>query len=213
MGEAPLIIIGSSGHAGVVIDAICKQDRGSEIRGLLDDFETPGKVKHGYRVLGKIEHIRKIKEPTRYFIAVGDNNGRSDVWDKVTLLNGEMVTVGHPLAIISGSQIERGVFVAAFGFVGNGSHVYEGAIINTHASLDHDCILGSMSHLAPGAVTGGHVTIGHHTLIGIGAMIRDRVTVGNNCVIGMGSVVTKDVPDNSIGWGNPFKVMRENRKL
>jgi maltose O-acetyltransferase len=32
----------------------------------------------------------------------------------------------------------------------------------------------------------------------------------NNVVIGAGSVVTKDIPDNSVAYGNPCRVMREN---
>ncbi len=32
----------------------------------------------------------------------------------------------------------------------------------------------------------------------------------NNVTIGAGSVVTKDIPDNSVAYGNPCRVMREN---
>ena len=37
------------------------------------------------------------------------------------------------------------------------------------------------------------------------------VTIGDNVVIGAGSVVTKDIPDNTIAYGNPCLVMRENK--
>ena len=36
------------------------------------------------------------------------------------------------------------------------------------------------------------------------------VTIGNNVVIGAGSVVTKDVPDDSVAFGNPCRVVRKN---
>lgn len=42
------------------------------------------------------------------------------------------------------------------------------------------------------------------------------VTIGRGCVIGAGSVVTKDIPANSLAFGNPCKVKRkitENDKL
>ena len=45
-----------------------------------------------------------------------------------------------------------------------------------------------------GAKIGGNVTIG------------PRVTIGENSFIGMGSVVTKDVPDNVLVYGNPAHV-------
>ncbi|WP_338063239.1 hypothetical protein [Zobellia amurskyensis] len=34
------------------------------------------------------------------------------------------------------------------------------------------------------------------------------VTIGNNVTIGAGSVVTKDVPNDVLAYGNPCKVIR-----
>lgn len=55
------------------------------------------------------------------------------------------------------------------------------------------------------------VVIGDCVWIGGGAIILPGVTIGDNVVIGAGSVVTKDIPDNSVAWGNPCRVMRENK--
>lgn len=55
------------------------------------------------------------------------------------------------------------------------------------------------------------VSIGDCVWIGGGAIILPGVRIGNNVVIGAGSVVTRDIPDNSVVWGNPCRVMRENR--
>jgi acetyltransferase-like isoleucine patch superfamily enzyme len=33
-------------------------------------------------------------------------------------------------------------------------------------------------------------------------------TIGNNVKIGAGSVVTKDIPDNCVAYGNPAKIKR-----
>ena len=38
------------------------------------------------------------------------------------------------------------------------------------------------------------------------------VTIGDNVVIGAGSVVTKDIPDNTIAYGDPCRVVRENKE-
>lgn len=203
-----LVIVGTGGHAGVVIDAIRQQDRGKEIVGLLDDFLPEGTERHGLKVLGKVEDIAKLDKDYWYFIAVGENSGRSHVWNRMEDVRKRSVrtiaSVGHPASVILG-HTEPGVFVAAGGFVGVNAYVGKGSIINTHASLDHNSRMGEFSHLAPGAVVGGHVDIGNNTLVGIGAMVRDRVRIGNNCVIGMGSVVLHDVPDYTEGFGNPFK--------
>ena len=52
------------------------------------------------------------------------------------------------------------------------------------------------------------VYIGENTWIGAGVVIVPGVHIGRNTVIGAGSVVTKDIPDNVIGVGNPCRVIR-----
>lgn len=55
------------------------------------------------------------------------------------------------------------------------------------------------------------VTIKDNVWIGGGVIIMPGVTIGNNVVIGAGSIVTKDVPENTIAFGNPCRVVRENK--
>lgn len=55
------------------------------------------------------------------------------------------------------------------------------------------------------------VRIGNHVWIGGGAIILPGVSIGDNVVIGAGSVVTKDIPSNSIAFGNPCRVIKENK--
>lgn len=57
------------------------------------------------------------------------------------------------------------------------------------------------------------VIIGDNVQIGGGVIILPGVTIGNNVVIGAGSVVTKDIPDNKIAYGNPCKVVRDNEQV
>lgn len=55
------------------------------------------------------------------------------------------------------------------------------------------------------------VVIGNHCWIGGGAIILPGVTIGDNVVIGAGSVVTKDIPSDTVAFGNPCRVVRDNR--
>lgn len=56
------------------------------------------------------------------------------------------------------------------------------------------------------------VTIGDNVWVGGGAIILPGVTIGNNVVIGAGSVVTKDIPSNSVAFGNPCRIIKELTK-
>ena len=53
------------------------------------------------------------------------------------------------------------------------------------------------------------VTIGNNVWVGGNVVINPGVTIGDNVVIGSGSVVTKDIPSNTIAFGNPCKVHRK----
>ena len=44
--------------------------------------------------------------------------------------------------------------------------------------------------------------------IGSGSTILANVTIGENAIVGAGSVVTRDVPPNSVVYGNPARVHR-----
>lgn len=60
------------------------------------------------------------------------------------------------------------------------------------------------------------VIIGKNVWIGANVDILPNVKIGENTVIGAGSVVTKDIPDNVVAFGNPCKVIRkitENDKI
>lgn len=45
--------------------------------------------------------------------------------------------------------------------------------------------------------------------IGANATILAGITIGKNAMIGAGSVVTKDVPENTLWYGNPAKMVKK----
>ncbi|WP_302850397.1 sugar O-acetyltransferase [Pedobacter mucosus] len=55
------------------------------------------------------------------------------------------------------------------------------------------------------------VKIEDNVWIGGGVIILPGVIIGKNSVIGAGSVVTRSIPENSVAFGNPCKVIRENK--
>lgn len=53
------------------------------------------------------------------------------------------------------------------------------------------------------------ITVGNNVWIGGGVKVMPGVTIGNNVIIGAGSIVTKDIPDGVIAFGNPCRVHRK----
>lgn len=49
------------------------------------------------------------------------------------------------------------------------------------------------------------ITIGDDVWIGPYSIIMKGVTIGNNCIVGAGSVVRRDVPPNTLVYGNPAR--------
>ena len=56
---------------------------------------------------------------------------------------------------------------------------------------------------------GAPITIKDNVWIAGNVTILAGVTIGEGCVIGGGSVVTKDIPDNYLAYGNPCKPIRK----
>lgn len=61
----------------------------------------------------------------------------------------------------------------------------------------------SMSEYAKG------INIGNNVWIACNVVVIDGVHIGNNVVIRAGSVVTKDIEDNYLAYGNPCKSIRK----
>ena len=53
-----------------------------------------------------------------------------------------------------------------------------------------------------------NVRIGSNVFIGAYSVILPGITIGDNVVIGAGSIVTHDIPDNTVAFGTPARVMK-----
>ena len=58
-----------------------------------------------------------------------------------------------------------------------------------------------------------HVHIKQNAKIGGNVTIGPRLTIGRNSLIGMGSVVTTDIPDDVLAFGNPARVIKSISEL
>jgi maltose O-acetyltransferase len=109
-------------------------------------------------------------------------------------------------------------------------------VIVTDVYLENECLLeiGDNCSVAPGVVfapdsthnnskilrdTGllvqfekrGKIIIGNDVWIGANCTFLPGVRIGNCCIIGANSLVNKDIPDFTLAFGNPVKIVKDIR--
>lgn len=211
-----IFVIGSSGHAKVVIDII-EQAGKYEIVGLLSRDQAAGEFVYGYEILGKeveLSTILKTNPAEGFIIAVGDNATRAKVADFFVenYPQLEVVSAIHPSTIIGRDvKISAGTVVMAGAVINPSTLIGKHCIINTRAAIDHDNVIGDFTSIAPGVTTGGDCTIGEFCAIGIGATVLHGIQIGEQTVIGANALVNKDIPPFSVAYGTPVKVIRQRK--
>ena len=92
--------------------------------------------------------------------------------------------------------------------IGANSNVQDNAVV--HTSKDFGVQIGDNVTIGHGAIVHG-CTVEDNVLIGMGAIVLDGAVIEKNCIIGAGSLVTqaKVIPEGSLAFGNPAKVVRQ----
>lgn len=85
--------------------------------------------------------------------------------------------------------------------IGRGCDVSAGVQIYTHSSARR-CVTDREVEIVRIPVS-----IGDNTFIGANAVVLMGVTIGSHCVIGAGAVVTSDIPDGTVAFGVPARVV------
>lgn len=193
-----MYLYGASGHARVIREVLSTQ--GIDVLGLIDDNPDVNEfdglpISHSFKGLSPI------------IVSIGDCLARRRIVEM--LGNVEFGMAIHSSAIISSDvKIGEGSVIMAGTILQPRVIVGKHTIVNTGSSVDHNCIIGDYVHIAPHCTLCGDITIGELSWIGAGTTIIQGINIGRNCFIGAGSVVIKDIPDNSLAFGNPCRVQR-----
>jgi len=194
-----IVVLGAGGHSKIVVAAL--QDSGRPPALVLDDDSTKWHSELlGVPVSGPIAQGDEARVDAA-IAAFGNNRLRAEMTSPMTLT---WATAVHPTAYVHPSvRLGPGTLVAAGAIVQPGVVTGAHTIINTGASVDHDCVLGDFVHIAPGAHLAGAVRIGPGTLIGIGSAVVPGVVVGSWVKVGAGAAVTGDLPSECVAVGVP----------
>lgn len=210
----PVLIIGGGGHAKVLINAL--QLCSSDIIGIIDaDSALIGQTVLGIRVLGNDDLVEGYAPGSLHLVnAVGSVHvpkQRKAVFEHFKGKGFTFAGVIHPSAVIAADVIlGEGAQVMAGAVIQPGSRIGMNSIVNTKASIDHDCLIGDHVHLSPGVTLSGGVHVEDAAHLGTGTTVIQGMTIGKNSFIGAGSVVITDVPGGAEFVGVPAR--RVNKK-
>ena len=193
-----MFLYGAGGHAKVIMD-ILKAER-KLVEALIDDNKELNELM-GVKVF---HSINQAMSPL--IVSIGDNNTRRLIAEKVNATFGMAI---HPSAIISDSvKIDVGTVVMQGGIIQACTQIGRHCIVNTGASIDHECVIGDFAHISPRVTLCGNIHGGEGTWIGAGTVVIPGVKIGKWSIIGAGSVVDKDIPDGVLALGNRCRVIK-----
>ena len=212
MSTDKIIIIGYSGHAYVVIDAL--EASGEDVFGYCQNQEKiDNHLSLNYLGSEKNESAIALLQKNRCFIAIGNNAIRERVYihlkeNKIKVF----INAVHPSAIISSrAKIQDLILIAPNVTINAFAEIGKGVICNSASIIEHECKINDFAHIAPGATLAGNVSIGKRSFIGANSVIKEGITIGKDVIVGAGSVVIKDIPDGQILVGNPAQPIKTNK--
>lgn len=206
MSDRHIIVLGAGGHAKVVIATL--QAAGRVVHGILDDDDALHNTHIlGAPVIGSTDCAHAFRH-LEAIIAVGDNDLRRKLSEQVNL---DWTAVVHPSAVVHPEvTIGPGTVVFAGAVIQPGARIGAHTIINTGATVDHDCVVGDYVHIAPGAHLGGTVMVYDGAFVGIASALLPNIHIGRWSKLGAGTVAIHDIEPRTVSVGVPSRYVRRN---
>jgi len=112
---------------------------------------------------------------------------------------GDNCKVGAFVEIGKGVKIGNNCLIQAFAYICEGVTIEADVFLGQHSMFINDKF--------PPSDKRWQTLVKEGASIGAGVIIMCGVTIGKNARIGAGSVVTKDIPDGALAYGNPARVV------
>lgn len=208
-----MLIIGAKGFAKEVLQVFHDKDFIGKIA-FYDDvnYDVSGLLFDQFPILkNEAEVVEFFKTNGNEFtIGIGSPASRFKLYKKFVDLGGEFISSISPFAQIGNFDVTIGTGsnVLSQSIFSNSTRIGIGCIVYYNVVITHDCVVEDFVELAPNVILLGRCRIGKFSQIGANTTVLPDVKIGKNVIIGAGSVVTKDIPDNSVAFGIPAKVIK-----
>ena len=138
----------------------------------------------------------------------------TSIWHHVQIREGVVIgkncVIGKGVYVDAGVEIGDNVKIQNYVSIYQGVTIEDGVFIGPHVCFTNDLrpravnIDGSLKGTDDWNFAYTHIRCG--ASVGANSTIRCGITVGEWAMIGLGSVVTCDVPDHGLVWGNPARL-------
>ncbi len=207
--EEGIIVVGAGGHAKVCIELL--QAMGEQVIYCIGNENSP-ELCLGIPVLKGDAQLKSLRAEgyKRLFIALGSNELREE---RAAFAIGEgyqLINAISPQAIISPSvSLGSGIAVMAGAIINADTVIADLAIINTGATVDHDCYIGKGVHIAPQCTLAGKVNIGRQSFLGVGCKVIPEIVIGEKVTAGAGSVIIANINSGMTVVGAPARIITQ----
>jgi sugar O-acyltransferase (sialic acid O-acetyltransferase NeuD family) len=163
-----------------------------------------------YRVLQTLEAVQEhfLQTNSSFCLGVGLNSRREELCQEFEKIGGRLKNIIDSSAIVPSDfeTVSYGVTCLAQSIVELGCSIGKGALINLGSMVTHQVKVGDFTELGPGVKLLGRCEIGPRSMIGAGSVVLPGVKIGDNVIVGAGSIVTKDLPNGVVAYGNPARI-------
>jgi serine O-acetyltransferase len=110
-------------------------------------------------------------------------------------------------------EITTGISIPVECKIGKGFriHHFGGIIFHPSVEIGNNCTIYHEVTIGDKGGYGGAAKTGDNVMIGAGAKIIGEIIISSNCKIGANCVVDRNIPDNSIVFGNPLRFRDRNK--
>jgi len=190
-----LVIMGTGGHATVVIDIALSNQ--TPVMGVVGP-DKPSFPPSYCAYLGDDNILSNLdREITQIAVGVGSIGNlefRRGLFNKALGLGFALPAIMHARSCVAPcASLGSGVQVMAGAIINPGAEIQENAIINTGAIIEHHVRVGADAHIAPGSIVCGEAIIGEGVHVGTGATVLQGIRIGKGAFIASGAVVIGDV--------------------
>lgn len=202
-----MLVVGAGGFAKEVLDILIDL-RIDEIYFWDDQSKEKNDFFNTYTIINSDEEVIDcFKKNNQFVIGVGQPKIRKQLADKFENFGGELVSIISPFAKISTNDvyIGNGAIIMHNVTIGPSVTIETGALIYHNAQITHDCKIGEFVEISPGAILLGKVKVGNGVAIGANSTILPQISIHDSTIIGAGAIVTKDIPEGVVAYGNPAR--------